>query len=326
MHDPLSRTLELVEARTIYAGGFIGGGDWSIRFPPPRKIKFFVIGRGSCLLALDGIETPFRLATGDVFLLTRNAGFTVASDLRLVPLPSNEVYTGRNSRIIPVGQGDDFLFLGGHIDTNHAGGRLMAENLPDFVHLSASESGANRLNALIGEMVEEAAGCVPGAETACSSLAHLLLIQILRRYLSAHESDEAGWFRVACDSRLAPALALMHSDLARKWTLTELARACAMSRTSFSKHFRVIAGMPPFTYLTEWRMRHAEHELRREGSSVVKVALSVGYNSEAAFSIAFKRVMGHSPRRNTHRNTKGLVCGSAPDDASLVTKPQTFAL
>lgn len=118
----------------------------------------------------------------------------------------------------------------------------------------------------------------------------------------------------------------MPIDLARMWTLTELARACALSRTSFSKHFRVIAGMPPFTYLTEWRMRHAEHELRRDGSSVVKVALSVGYNSEAAFSIAFKRVMGHSPRRNTHRSTKGLVSGSAPDDASLVTKPQTYAL
>ncbi|MCS7793330.1 AraC family transcriptional regulator [Pseudomonas aeruginosa] len=294
--DPLSRTLELVDARTLYAGGFIGGGAWSVRFPPPRKIKFFVIGRGSCLLALDGTPTPFQLAEGDIFLLTRNAGFTVASDLALDPRSSDELFANMASVIIPVGQGDDFLFLGGHIDTAQAGGRLMSEGLPDFLHLPASESGTSRLGGLIRELVEEAAGQAPGAEMACSSLAHLLLIQILRRHLSTDDLQAPGWLRVACDSRLAPALALMHGDLAHPWSLAELARAAAMSRTSFATHFRAVAGLPPLAYLTEWRMRHAERQLRRKGSSVARIAESVGYNSEAAFGTAFKRVMGYSPR------------------------------
>lgn len=295
--DSLSRTLELVDARTIYAGGFIGGGDWSIRFDPPRKIKFFVIGRGCCLLALDGTATPFRLEAGDVFLLTRNAGFTVASDLSLAPKPAHEVFTGAGSAIVPVGQGDDFLFLGGHLDTDHAGGRLIVESLPDFLHIPASESGAGRLGALIGELVEEAAGRAPGAEMACSSLAHLLLIQILRRHLSAGVQVEPGWLRVACDPRLAPALALMQSDLGHPWSLPELARAVAMSRTAFATHFRAVAGVPPLTYLTEWRMRQADRALRRGGSALAEIAHSVGYSSEAAFGAAFKRVMGRSPRR-----------------------------
>ncbi|WP_166876369.1 AraC family transcriptional regulator [Enterobacter sp. Ap-1006] len=304
--DPLSRTLELIEAQTIYAGGFIGGGDWSVRFPPPGKIKFFVMGRGSCLLALDGTETPLRLAEGDVFLLARNVGFTVASDLALVPQFSSDIFAKRDSTIIPVGQGNDFLFLGGHLDTSHGGGRLMVESLPDFLHLPGSESGTSRLGGLVADLVEEAADRAPGAEMACSSLAHLLLIQILRRHLSVDQCDQPGWLRAACDSRLAPALALVHGDLTYPWTLTDMARASGMSRTSFTTHFRAIAGVPPLTYLTEWRMRHAERELRREGSSVTRIAQSVGYSSEASFGTAFKRVMGYSPRRNSRILAKNV--------------------
>ncbi|MEP9380373.1 cupin domain-containing protein [Aquabacter sp. CN5-332] len=97
---------------------------------------------------------------------------------------SSEVLEGAGASIIPVGEGDDFLFLGGHLNTDHVGGRLMVESLPDFVHLSGTESDADWLGALIRELVAEAADNAPGAQMACSSLAHLLMIQILRRHLS----------------------------------------------------------------------------------------------------------------------------------------------
>jgi len=310
--DALSCTLELVEARTIYAGGFIGGGDWAIRFPPPGKIKFFVVGRGTCLLAVEGTGAPFRLAPGDAFLLTRDAGFTVASDLSLAARPAAEVFANLASAIVPVGSGHDFLLLGGHIDTDHAGGRLMAEGLPDVLHLREADHGTGRLGVLIAELVEEAAAHAPGAEMACSSLAHLLLIQILRRHLSSDAPVEPGWLRVACDPRLAPALALMQGDLRRAWTLAELAAAAAMSRTAFATRFRATAGIPPLAYLTEWRMRHADRELRRKGSSVARVAQAVGYASEAAFSTAFKRVMGRTPR---HGARAGTGCSAPPGAA-----------
>jgi len=300
--DPLSQTLELVDARTIYAGGFIGGGKWSIRFEPPRKVKFFVIGRGHCFLALDGTDTPFRLEQGDVFLLTRNAGFTVTSDLSTPPRPASEYFQGAGATIAPVGDGGDFLFLGGHLDAHHSGGRLVVESLPDFVHLAASESGAGRLAALVGELVEEAVGQAPGAQMACSSLAHLLLIQILRRHLATGSDVAAGWLRAACDPRLVPALALMHADPARHWALAELALAAGMSRTAFATHFKAVAGIPPLTYLAHWRMRQADRALRRDGSSISSIAYSVGYGSEAAFSTAYKRIMGHSPRHQANRS------------------------
>jgi len=295
--DLLSQTLSVFDARTVYAGGFVGGGDWSVRFDPPRKIKFFVVGRGHCFLALDGRPDPVALQTGDVLILTCNLGFVVASELALVPRSAAELFRGSERTIVPVGAGDDFLLLGGHIDTRHSGGRLMLESLPDCLHLKAAETGATRLADLVGEFVQEAAGGAPGAEMACSSLAHLLLIQILRRHLVSGEQVQPGWLRAACDPKLGPALNLMHGDIARPWTLQELARAAGMSRTGFSVYFRKITGRPPLSYLTEWRMLHAERALREEGSSVARVAALVGYGSEAAFSTAFKRTTGMSPRR-----------------------------
>lgn len=296
--DPLSEILEMIDARTVYAGGFIGGGNWAIRFPPPEKIKFFAIARGRCLLLVEGIDEPFRLGTGDVFLLTKNVAFTVASDLSMQPLPAAEVFANADTTIISVGEGDDFLFLGAHLDTDQAGGRLMIESLPDALHLPAGENDAGRLRTLVTELVQEAASRAPGAEIACASLAQLLMIQILRRHLSGGAQVEAGWLRAACDPRLVPALSLMHANPAHAWTLPELARASAMSRTAFATYFKGVAGIPPLTYLTEWRMRQADRALKKPGSSVARVAQAVGYGSEAAFSTAFKRVMGRSPRRD----------------------------
>jgi len=88
----------------------------------------------------------------------------------------------------------------------------------------------------------------------------------------------------------------MHGDPARSWQLNELAKAVAMSRTTFAVHFRTVAGIAPLTYLAEWRMRLAQRALRDEETSVAALARSLGYGSESAFSNAFKRIVGRSPK------------------------------
>jgi transcriptional regulator GlxA family with amidase domain len=107
----------------------------------------------------------------------------------------------------------------------------------------------------------------------------------------------AGWLRALGDKRLAPALRLMHGDPSRAWQLEELARATAMSRTTFALHFKTAAGVGPLTYLTQWRMRLAQRALREENVSVAVLARSLGYTSESAFSHAFKRIIGAPPKR-----------------------------
>jgi AraC-like DNA-binding protein len=116
----------------------------------------------------------------------------------------------------------------------------------------------------------------------------------------------AGWLRALADPRIAPALRMMHGEPSRAWHLDDLAKACAMSRTTFALHFRAAVGVAPLTYLTAWRMRLAERALREEDTPVAVVARSLGYTSESAFSNAFKRINGRSPRtwRNTNQDVR----------------------
>ncbi|MEJ1936093.1 AraC family transcriptional regulator, partial [Nostoc sp. NIES-2111] len=177
------------------------------------------------------------------------------------------------------------------------GMRLLTGGLPPIVHLRATDAGAGQIQWLIREMMREAGDAMPGAETAWSGMVELVFLHLLRAHIAKAGAVKIGWLRAACDPKLAPALGLMHGDPARDWRLPELAKAAAMSRTAFAAHFKAVAGMAPLAYLTEWRMRVAERMLRESAKPVARIAQAVGYTSEAAFSTAFKRVIGHSPRR-----------------------------
>lgn len=294
--DPLSSILSLIEARAVYAGGFSAGGVWAIRFPPPEKIKFFAVAHGSCLVTVDGLPCPFQLGPGDVLLLSAPVPFTVGSAAGVPPVDAREAFASGN-RMAGVGEGADFQLLGGHIDLGSASSRLLVDNLPPAIHLRSDDRGTGQLQWLVRELVHECTNATPGADAAAMGLAHLIFLQILRGYLSRERGADIGWLRAACDPKLAPALSLMHGDPTRNWHLPELARAAAMSRTAFATYFKAVAGIAPLSYLAEWRMRLAERKLQEDGQSVAMVAQSVGYASEAAFSTAFKRIMGRSPRQ-----------------------------
>lgn len=236
-----------------------------------------------------------------VFLLSAEAAFTVASDPALPPADALVVFDEGRSTFAHLGEGGDLLYLGSQFASK--GSRLLIDSLPPVIHLSAGETGTGRLQWLIEELVRETTSTVPGTVAARSGLANLMFLQLLRGYLSQERGVNVGWLRAACDPKLAPALSLMHRDPARNWHLPELAKAAAMSRTSFATYFKAIAGVGPLSYLTEWRMWLAERKLREGGQSVSMIAHSVGYASEAAFSTAYKRVMGRSPRRQVHQVT-----------------------
>jgi AraC-like DNA-binding protein len=128
----------------------------------------------------------------------------------------------------------------------------------------------------------------------------------------------AGWLRSLGDPRIAPAMRLMHAEPARSWRLEELARACAMSRTTFANRFREVAGTTPLAYLAAWRMHLASRALREGEIAVATLAEKLGYASESAFSAAFKRAMGASPRtfRMAASHTEGGTTARPPRHAS----------
>ncbi|MCV9944704.1 MULTISPECIES: AraC family transcriptional regulator [unclassified Rhizobium] len=294
--DPFSDILKLARAETLVTGGFTAGGPWAIRFPVPKTIKFFAVVKGGCWVTLDG-EAPIRFATGDVGLLSAPRAFVLASDPDVSPVDAMTLFSGVGRTTAQLGDGDDFAHVGGHVLLDPVSGRLLADVLPPWIHVRASLPAATTFRWLLDRLVEERRSDLPGAELASAQLAQLLFIQILRAHLAGAHCEGSGWLRALSDPRIAPALRLMHEDPARAWHLEDLAAACSMSRTTFADRFRTVAGVAPLAYLTQWRMRLAEQALRDEaGKSVALIARSVGYTSESAFSNAFKRVAGKSPK------------------------------
>ena len=294
--DPFSDILKFANAETLVTGGFMAGGPWAIRFPAPDKIKFFAVVKGSCWVSIDYEAEPFHFQTGDVGLLAAQRSFVLASDPGITPIEAMVVFSAAGRTTAKLGDGGDFAHIGGHVLLDRVSGWLLADVLPPWIHIQAASPQATIVRWLLDQLVEEQAAERPGAQLASAQLAQLLFIQILRAHLQTSGLMPAGWLRALADPRIAPALRLMHGDPGRDWHLDELAKASAMSRTSFAFHFRTIAGVAPLTYLTEWRMRLAERALREETTPVAVVARSLGYTSESAFSNAFKRVTGNSPK------------------------------
>jgi AraC-like DNA-binding protein len=292
--DPFSAVLALVNARAVCAGGFTAGGAWAIAFPPPEQLKFFVIARGHCWLAVEGLGAPFRMGEGDVLMLSAPRAFVVSSDPAVPPRPAGEIFAGFTSGIFALG-GDEMLLLGGHVDMAAGCGSLLLEGLPDLIRVNGSSAEAPQLKSLIAQLAEECSASRQGASFACTALAQLIFLQILRGHLAREGELAPGLLRVLADRRLAPALRLMHAEPARSWHLPELASAAAMSRTAFAMRFKALAGVGPLAYLAQWRMRLAQRWLAAGGMPIGQIARATGFSSDAAFSNAFKRMTGESP-------------------------------
>lgn len=294
--DPFSDVLTLTNAEAVVTGGFTAGGPWAIRFPAREKIKFFAVVKGRCWVSLDGEPEPVLFETGDIGLLSVPQGFVLSSDPSVEPVEAMKLFSGAGRAMATIGDGNDFAHIGGHVLLDPIRGRLFANILPQWIHARAASSHAVVFRWLLDRLIDERDEDQAGARLAAAQLTQLLFIQILRSYIHTAGPMPAGWLRALADPRIAPALRLMHGDPARSWHLEELAKACAMSRTSFAFHFRTVAGVAPLTYLAEWRMHLAERALRDEKTPVAVVARSLGYTSESAFSNAFKRIKGRSPK------------------------------
>lgn len=198
------------------------------------------------------------------------------------------------------GESADDIVVGCRVELNPAGRMLLLEALAPMSHIRASAAAATSLLTSLDRLFDEATGGRLGSAFAIRQYGQLLVLEVLRAYVSQTEPPP-GWLRVLTDERLRPALGLMHAEPGRPWQLTQLARAAAMSRTSFAERFRAAAAMPPLTYLGRWRMLLAQRALRDGDVRIGSLAAQLGYASESAFSTAFKREVGESPLRYRHR-------------------------
>ena len=294
--DPLADVLTLASARCVRIGTLKAGGTWALNFPPPQKIKLTAVVKGNCWLAVDGERAPHRLGTGDVFVVPAERSYVLASDLKASRVDGLALFTRATDNVGRVGDGQDFLAIGGHVALDPDRGGLLADVLPPLIHVDASSSEASTIRWLLDQLVKEVTADRPAAVLASKQLAQLLFVQIIRFYLAAATTVTAGWLRALNDERIAPALRLMHGEPGRAWRLGDLAKHVGMSRTSFALRFKANAGVAPLAYLQNLRMRMAEQGLREGKMSVSELAESLGFESDSAFSNAFKRRTGMAPK------------------------------
>ncbi|TIX50926.1 AraC family transcriptional regulator [Alteraurantiacibacter aquimixticola] len=304
--DPLSDLLSLLGPRSTISSGFDAGGDWSIHFGDQQKqIKCYVILSGGCWLAVDGIDDPVRLEEGDCFVLPSGRPFRLASDLSLSSLAAATIFPpARQGGVVTFNGGGAFSLAGSRfaVSGNHAD--MLLGMLPPIVHLR-SDSDQTALRWAIDRMMEEMRNPQPGGQLLTEHLAHMMLVLTLRVHLSSGHRQGTGWFRALADNQLGQAIAAMHADPARRWSLQELGQIAGMSRSTFALRFKEALGETPMDYLSRWRMLLACDRLENARDPVSVIAPELGYQSESAFSTAFKRVMGCSPRQYCRRSAAG---------------------
>ncbi|WP_457148444.1 cupin domain-containing protein [Mycobacterium sp. URHB0021] len=251
--DQLSEVLELVEARSAISGGFAVGGNWTTRFELEMPLKFMAMVRGGAVLHTNGIVGPIEVGIGDVVVLNSRRWVTLSGG-NGEGLATEFAMTDPNT-FLTVDDRDTDVLIGGHIDVNGAGAELLVAVLPAVVHVRGVAQDAAELHGLIDRLYHEVIGDRIGAGFAINQYSQLLVLAVLRAYIAEADELPVGWLRVLADERLRPAVRLMHAEPGKPWRLKELARAAAMSRTSFAERFRVVAGVPPLAYLNTWRMQ-----------------------------------------------------------------------
>ena len=267
---------------------------------PARLISFHVDLEGEFLLWVDG-EPAIEVRPGEIVLLPRNDVQTLASAPGLAPVHGGSLVQpspdGGLARIVHGGGGALTHMVCGFLGSEDAYNPLLA-SLPRVLKLDIREGTARDwIEASVRFAANELVEGRLASSSVMSRLSEVLLVEAVRHYASTRSDEEIGWLKGFNDPHVGRALALMHHDLCAPWSAEALAREVALSRSAFMERFTSLVGTPPMRYLTAWRLQAARLQLRETRKSVSQLAHAVGYDSEEAFSRAFKREFGLSPAR-----------------------------
>ncbi len=303
--DPLSDVLSLLKLHSYACGGFDVGADLCIQFAKHAGVKCYAVVSGQAWLCVEGVSEAVQLGAGDCFLLPRGRPFCLSTGPGLPPVDFFALRANaKNGSVGVYNGGGTFFIVGGHfaLAGNHA--NILLGTLPPIVHLQ-KESDKAVLRWSIDRMMEELREPQPGSALIAQHLAHTMLLQALRLHLSDASHVRVGWLFALTDKQLGAAITAVHEQPGHHWTLQKLAERVGVSRSTFAQRFKDTVGESPMEYLTRWRMLLAGDKLVNSNDSVSVISLALGYESEAAFITAFKRVMGCSPRQYSREERLG---------------------
>lgn len=317
--DPLAEALHYLRMDGMFYCRSEFTSPWGLELPEmPDSVWFHVVTAGRCLL-VDSSGDQHHLRQGDVVVLPHGGGHR-ALDAPSSPTPVvfdlPHDYISRQYAVLRHGGGGEATnLICGVVRFSHPAARSLVQLLPDVIGVDAATTASDWswLSTLMGLIASETRHPRPGSEAVVTRLCDILIIQAIRNWIDTAPEATTGWLGALRDPAVGTAIALMHQSPDRDWTVAELAAESAMSRSGFSARFAELVGESPVKYLTRWRMLLATELLSGEQMPVARVAARLGYGSEAAFSRAYKRVMGQAPSavRRLSRHA-GPATGSVP--------------
>src|SRR6266480_1087639 len=269
--------------------------------PSSHLILYHYVVEGDFRIRVEGEDgEDLIVGPGDVVLLPRNDLHLMGSDLSLPPVAGSDIIRppedGGLFSIHHGGGGGRTRMICGFLACASAEDNPVISTLPALLKLNVEQGGAAEwIRSTFQYAAEEVSAGRPGSETVLAKLSELLFIEAVRRYAQALPQGQTGWLAGLRDPHVARALALLHHDITRPWSVDDLSREVGLSRSALADRFINLIGMPPMHYVASWRMQVATQKLRNTSASLAQVADLVGYSSEAAFSRAFKKAFGTAP-------------------------------
>jgi len=325
---PIGKLLDSLKMESAFFTSSRLSSPWALSMPPMHNCMMFHLVLSGKASFSSG-DSEFTLCTGDFALFPRCDGH-VLSDGKcnhitpLEELPIKSITERYETLDFGGDGGGDGSGAGGGAAggdsevTKMVCGALVFQHplaikllgiLPHFIKIdSQSEASAGIVKNISDLLQSESQRISIGAEAVIARLAELLVMAAMRQHLIQLGDDQLGWIAAMEDDRIGKALKLIHDQPQKHWSLEELASNIGMSRTSFASQFKRLVGNTPMDYLTEWRMSLAYSKLQLSKDTVLSIALDIGYQSEASFSRAFKKVIGKSPGevRKSHQ-TQGSI-------------------
>ena len=269
--------------------------------PASHLILYHYVVEGDFRIRVEGEDgDDLIIGAGEVVLLPRNDLHLMGSDLSLPPVAGSDIIQppkgGGLFSIHHGGAGGRTRMICGFLGCTGAERNPVISTLPPLLKLSVEQSGAAEwIRSTFQYAAEEVSAGRPGSETVLAKLSELLFVEAVRRYAEALPDGQTGWLAGLREPYVARALALLHHDITRRWTVDDLGREVGLSRSALADRFIRLIGVPPMHYLANWRMQVATQKLRNTSASLTQIAEIVGYDSEAAFSRAFKKAFGAAP-------------------------------
>ncbi|MBS2007765.1 MAG: AraC family transcriptional regulator [Cyanobacteria bacterium SZAS TMP-1] len=301
--DCLSDVLSTVHfTSTVYCQAEFSA-PWGLQLDAyPGHTGFLMVVRGGCILYLDG-QAPLAMGPGDLMMSPMGSGFTImdAPGSPLVNLQEVVGDCGSHSKQLKMGGGgtQTTMIMGCfEFETSGKNPHPVLSALPPLLYVKAENLQSEPwLDTTFRFLAAEMAGERQGSSIVVSRLTDLLFVQTIRAHISQVKDcpRSTGWLKAIADPQIGRALTLIHENPAAPWTVSSLAEAVSMSRSSFASKFTALMNTSPLDYVTSWRMQKAQELLRQGMDNLAEIASRTGYQSEPAFRKAFKRETGVAP-------------------------------